>query len=187
MCKLAKYVRNCVVFWKNLHSWQKFYTTAGRDGRDKFQVWGCPHHVCSSPSRRPMPGPPNGRSWKEYRRSQLRRCWRGRAPSRWRQIITRRRTETYWTEKRRRRDTSVLELRLTINPISRRWVFKLILSLQLPSSQRRQGHPSSLSQRLPTLGLHPCPWHLSALLHLAVRCLDSSGWFAAAAILGAQL
>ena len=38
MCKLAKYVRNCVVFWKNLHSWQKFYTTAGRDGRDKFQV-----------------------------------------------------------------------------------------------------------------------------------------------------
>ena len=39
MCKLAKYVRNCVVFWKNLHSWQKFYTTAGRDGRDKFQVW----------------------------------------------------------------------------------------------------------------------------------------------------
>ena len=39
--KLAKYVRNCVVFWKNLHSWQNFYTTAGRDGRDgrdKFQV-----------------------------------------------------------------------------------------------------------------------------------------------------
>ena len=27
--------KNCVVFWKNLHSWQKFYTTAGRD---KFQV-----------------------------------------------------------------------------------------------------------------------------------------------------
>ena len=38
MCKLVKWVRNCVVFWKNLHSWQKFYTTAGRDGRDKFQV-----------------------------------------------------------------------------------------------------------------------------------------------------
>ena len=37
--KFAKYVRNCVVFWKNLHSWKKFYTTAGRDGRDKFQVW----------------------------------------------------------------------------------------------------------------------------------------------------
>ena len=36
--KLAKYVRNCVVFWKNLHSWQKFYTTAGRDGRDKSQL-----------------------------------------------------------------------------------------------------------------------------------------------------
>ena len=24
---------------KNLHSWQKFYTTAGRSGRDKFQLW----------------------------------------------------------------------------------------------------------------------------------------------------
>ena len=24
MCKLAKYIRNCVVFWKNLHSWQNF-------------------------------------------------------------------------------------------------------------------------------------------------------------------
>ena len=39
MLELAKYVRNCVVFWENLHSWQKFYTTTGRDGRDKFQVW----------------------------------------------------------------------------------------------------------------------------------------------------
>ena len=39
VCKLAKYVRNCVVFWKNLHSCQKFYRTAGRGGRDKFQVW----------------------------------------------------------------------------------------------------------------------------------------------------
>ena len=38
VCKLAKYVRNYVVFWKNLHSRQKIYTTAGRDGRDKFQV-----------------------------------------------------------------------------------------------------------------------------------------------------
>ena len=36
MLKLAKYVRNCFVFWENLHSWQKFYMTAGRD---KFQVW----------------------------------------------------------------------------------------------------------------------------------------------------
>ena len=38
VCKLAKYVRNYVVFWKNLHSRQKIYTIAGRDGRDKFQV-----------------------------------------------------------------------------------------------------------------------------------------------------
>ena len=28
-----------VVFWGNLHSWQKMFTTAGRDGRDKFQLW----------------------------------------------------------------------------------------------------------------------------------------------------
>ena len=44
-CKLAKYVRNCVVFRENLHSWQKFYTTAGRDGRDKFQVWKYPFRI----------------------------------------------------------------------------------------------------------------------------------------------
>ena len=25
-------------FLEKLHSWKKFYTTAGRDGRDKFQV-----------------------------------------------------------------------------------------------------------------------------------------------------
>ena len=24
---------------KKLHSWKYFYTTAGRDGRDKFRVW----------------------------------------------------------------------------------------------------------------------------------------------------
>ena len=38
VCKLTQYVRNCVVFWKNLHSWHKFYTTADRDGRDKSQL-----------------------------------------------------------------------------------------------------------------------------------------------------
>ena len=32
------YARKCAVFWQNLHSWQKFYTTAGRDGRDKSQL-----------------------------------------------------------------------------------------------------------------------------------------------------
>ena len=35
VCKLAKYVRNCVAFWEFLHSLQKFYTTTGRN---KFQV-----------------------------------------------------------------------------------------------------------------------------------------------------
>ena len=40
-CKPVKYVRNYVVFWKNLHSWQNFYMTAGHDGRDIFQVWCC--------------------------------------------------------------------------------------------------------------------------------------------------
>ena len=38
VCKLAKYVRDCVVFWKNLHSWTYFYTSTVCDGRDKFQV-----------------------------------------------------------------------------------------------------------------------------------------------------
>ena len=38
VCKLAKYVRSCIVFWKNLYSWHKFDTTAGRDGRDKSQL-----------------------------------------------------------------------------------------------------------------------------------------------------
>ena len=55
VCKLAKYVSNCVVFWKNLHSWQNFYTTAGRDGRDKFhlckQTTFANHPPTSSPSR----------------------------------------------------------------------------------------------------------------------------------------
>ena len=26
--------------WRNLHSWQKFYTAAGTDGTDKFHLWG---------------------------------------------------------------------------------------------------------------------------------------------------
>ena len=30
---------------KNLHSWKNFYTTAGRDGRDKFQVWAESHEL----------------------------------------------------------------------------------------------------------------------------------------------
>ena len=37
VCKLAKYVRTCVVFWrKKIHSWQTFNTTGGGD---KFHVW----------------------------------------------------------------------------------------------------------------------------------------------------
>ena len=35
-------MREIVLFsGKNLHSWNKFYTTAGRDGRDKSQL--CDH------------------------------------------------------------------------------------------------------------------------------------------------
>ena len=37
MCKLTIYVRKCVVLWVNLHS---FNTTAGRGGRDKYQLCG---------------------------------------------------------------------------------------------------------------------------------------------------
>ena len=40
MCvNLGNYARNCVVFQENLHSWHKFYTTAGRYGRDKSHLW----------------------------------------------------------------------------------------------------------------------------------------------------
>ena len=38
-------MRNRVVFWENLHNWHKFYTTTGRDGRDKSQLWI--NHNCS--------------------------------------------------------------------------------------------------------------------------------------------
>ena len=33
------YARKRVFFQKNLHSWHKSYTTAGRDGSDKSQLW----------------------------------------------------------------------------------------------------------------------------------------------------
>ena len=39
VCKLAKYVRKCIVFWRKKHSRRTFYTTVSRDGRNKFQVW----------------------------------------------------------------------------------------------------------------------------------------------------
>ena len=51
VCKLAKDVRNYIVFYKELHSRQKFYTTAGRGGHDKFQVefQGDKFQVCQQP------------------------------------------------------------------------------------------------------------------------------------------
>ena len=39
VCKLFRPVRKWLVFLKKLHSLQKFYTTAGRGGQDKFQLW----------------------------------------------------------------------------------------------------------------------------------------------------
>ena len=36
---IRKFCRKGTVFRKNLHSWKKFYTTAGCDGRGKYQVW----------------------------------------------------------------------------------------------------------------------------------------------------
>ena len=45
----------------------------------------------------------------------------------------------------------MLALRLAINPIFRQEVLKLILSPQLPSSQRRQGHHSSRFPRPRTI------------------------------------
>ena len=32
-------LRSLRCFLKNLHDWQKFYTTAGRTGRAKYQLW----------------------------------------------------------------------------------------------------------------------------------------------------
>ena len=37
-CTAKQILQENVVFWKNLHSWHKFYMTAGRDGRDKSQL-----------------------------------------------------------------------------------------------------------------------------------------------------
>ena len=34
----SQFARKSVVFWENLHSWKKVCTTAGHDGRVKFQV-----------------------------------------------------------------------------------------------------------------------------------------------------
>ena len=36
--EMAVKVQTWDFFLKNLHSWHKFYTTAGRDGRDKSQL-----------------------------------------------------------------------------------------------------------------------------------------------------
>ena len=33
--------------WENLHIWQKSYTTAGHDGRDKFQLCAEPQPDCA--------------------------------------------------------------------------------------------------------------------------------------------
>ena len=37
-CKFFLACEKSRCFWENLHSWHKFYTTAGRDGRDKSQL-----------------------------------------------------------------------------------------------------------------------------------------------------
>ena len=81
VCKLAKYVRNCVVFWKNLHSWQKIYTTAGRD---KFQVWsfylnGLPRIWSSSCHHTPLRWTLGSFHWSERSAFPKWGCWtRGR-------------------------------------------------------------------------------------------------------------
>ena len=84
MCKLAKHVRNCVVFWKNLHCWQKFYTIAGCDGRDKIQVWsfylnGLPRIWSSSCHHTPLRWTLGSFHWSERSVSPKWGCWtRGR-------------------------------------------------------------------------------------------------------------
>ena len=50
-----KYARKQVVFWINLHSWHKFYTTAGRDRRDKSQLCLFTTHDRQTEKRQPIP------------------------------------------------------------------------------------------------------------------------------------
>ena len=48
VCKLAKYVRTALFSGKIYTSDKKIYTTAGRDGRDKFQVCSKLVQMCSN-------------------------------------------------------------------------------------------------------------------------------------------
>ena len=38
---LVKLLNSLRCFLENLHHWQEFYTTAGRTGRAKYQLWSC--------------------------------------------------------------------------------------------------------------------------------------------------
>ena len=45
----VKFQSNLRCFLKNLHDWQKFYTTAGRTGRAKYQLWKYKNTIDSIP------------------------------------------------------------------------------------------------------------------------------------------
>ena len=49
---MRNYVREKVVFWENLHHWQKIYTAAGSDGMDKFHLydWHPEFNTCVCPT-----------------------------------------------------------------------------------------------------------------------------------------
>ena len=62
---IRKFCKKLRCFRKNLHSWKYFYTTAGRDGRDKFQVWWLTYLTSTSFANLKSCSP----------RSEIKRCW----------------------------------------------------------------------------------------------------------------
>ena len=141
--------------------------------------------LACSPSRRPIPGSPRGRSWGGCRRNLLLRCWAGRVSRWWRRRRMRWRM-AWWTWRRRRRGASVWGLRLAVQPLLRRGALSLRLLIQLLIlSSCRPCPPLPIFLHPHTFGSLCTPPHLSTHLHHVAWCLDTSGWFVAPVILGA--
>ena len=64
----ANYARICGVFWKKLHSRHTFYTTVGRDGRDKSQLWTSAVWIVSKLLVSTDPAVLSGRNCREFSR-----------------------------------------------------------------------------------------------------------------------
>ena len=64
----ANQAKNRVVFQENLHSWHEFYTTVGRDGRDKSQLWNSAVWIVSKLVVNTDPAVLSGRNCREFSR-----------------------------------------------------------------------------------------------------------------------